>query len=53
MMDPLGGCNREAQVLLVSGLGAVAVGRPLIWTFVQGLVLSSEWKGNSDRGLED
>ena len=37
-----------------TGLGAIAVIRPLMWwTFVYDPVVSSEQKGHSDRGLVD
>lgn len=54
---PRGGCKGwggAKVVVLGSGLGAVAVVRPLTWqTFVNGFVASSEWKDNSGRELVD
>ena len=42
------------MVFKFSGLGAIAAVRSLTWqTSVYGLVVPSEWKGNSDRGFVD
>lgn len=46
--------NAEAQVLQVSGFEVLSVVRPLSWwILIYGLVVFSEWKGNSDTGLLD